>query len=363
MNRTAAITLCGIALVAMIGFAVGRRAGTVPPGLSREGEAAALRQKLELTETKLKEQSILLGELADRRVSESARAAGFEKKEIEPESGEGFSIDRELSNVQELVAALEGMDGREDLNRRDVMDFVHEKLLRELMSIPAALSWALEKYLLEPETYVGEMIAVVLGQIRHPAVEKAALDLARSGTSLSRQLAGLDLLDRLDIENPATRRTVLDLLRSDRRPEIISGALYALHHGVPNPSEIPIVMGILTQLTSNADAEVRRRTVIAIAEWAPDTASLEPVVLALRDPSVDVRVGAAFALSRSRVVSEDIRDALSSRVSDRREDTAVREQAWQALGQFRLDPRSYAVYEEFRRLREASGEDAGREGE
>lgn len=213
-------------------------------------------------------------------------------------------------------------------------------LVRELRANPAALRRALEELRLSVGTEKAELLAVVLGEVRDPAVEALALDLARAG-----HLVGFDLLDRLDIENPETRRTIIEFIRTETRPEILGAAIYALHRGVPDPRERREAVEALLPAAANADPEVRRRAVIALGEWG----AAEPALRALEDPSVDVRCGAAYVLGNAPGAA----DALAARVADEREDWAVREQAWKSLGRLVLDGRTHEVWCRFREKREA----------
>ncbi len=244
-------------------------------------------------------------------------------------------------------SAHEGCRGYEDGDQ--------EELLQRATSDPEELARLLDEFRLAAGSPRGEQLAIMLGQVKDPLVEQTAIGLV-NGVGQAQRLAGLDLLDRLDIENEETRRVVLDVLWTDPSAEVQRAALYALHCGVPRPEARREVLGALTPLTRSTDAEVRRRAVVAAAEWAPDAASLEPVLGALRDSSPDVRAGAAFALGEVRVASTAIPQALARTVADEGEDWEVRRIAWGSLGRFPLREDEYAVYERFRGQVEAVGE-------
>lgn len=330
--------------VAMLGFGFAAGRLTVPQTL--DPQAAALRQRAALAEAKLREQAKLLCDRAEQHI-----------KHAEPveEAGEAVPMDRHLGTVQELFAALEGMAANKELFRRDIMDYVQDKLLRELRENPAALAWALDKFRATAGTDLGSLLAITLGLVKDPAVEGVALELARSGTRQQR-IAGLELLDRLDIENPVTRQAVLEILRTEKDKELLAAALYTIPAGVPDPNEARAVVEALQPLTAHEDPEVRRRAVLAVAEWARDAAGLQAVLKALADPSVDVRAGAAFALGQAPAATREVLGALSERVADEKEDWAVREQAWRAMARFPMDERSYAAYTAFKAKHDSVGE-------
>lgn len=347
--RMALFVAVGIA----VGFGAGRLTAVAP---KHNNDAAALRQRLALAEARIKAQAERQQGRAEEQAKRAAKAGGWEQTgRVDAENGEAPPVERTLANVQELVAALEGMLRDRSLYRQDVLDFVQGRLLQELADNPAALQWALERFRGAAGTELAQMLAVALGQLKDASVEALALELARSGAPAQR-LAGLDLLDRLDIENAATRQAVRELLRSDSDPKILASALYALHRGVPDPAETRDTLAALAPLAGHADGEVRRRAVLATAEWATDPAALEPVMRALADGSPDVRAAAAFALGQTRLMPPGLVDALAARVADPREDWAVREMAWRTLSRLPLDERTYAAVAEFRKLREQAGE-------
>lgn len=191
--------------------------------------------------------------------------------------------------------------------------------------------------------------------VRTEAVEADAARLAREGTKEER-LAGLDLLDRLDIENPDTRGLVVNLLRTEQDTEIVAAAIHALVRGVPSPADVADVLSALRPLLSHEAPEVRRRTLLAWAEWSADPA---PLVAALRDPSVDVRAGAAFAVGITRADVPQRAGILADIVADEGEDWAVRDVAWHGLTRMPTDEATWAVVEDFRARREAYGEAGG----
>jgi hypothetical protein len=216
---------------------------------------------------------------------------------------------------------------------------------------PQTIQKRLVEFRARAGTEEGSQLAVILGEIHDPVVEEAALELAQSG-SLEQRLAGLDLLDRLDIENPITQGAILEILRTDGRTEIIHAALYALHRGVPNPRETANVIQTLLPFAAHPDPEVRRRCVIALSEWGEPSIALQ----ALQDSSPDVRAGAAFALGQVRHAVPGMVDSLATCVANDHEDWAVREQAWRVLATFPLDERTYAVYSQFKEAHQAMGE-------
>lgn len=328
--------LTAVALLG-VGFAAGRL--TVPP---RDPQAAALWRRA-----------------APEEPGPGPVKRGCNRKEPQPgawdPAGEVVPEDGHLETVQELFAALERMAANPATARRDLMDSVQAKLLHELRENPSALAWALGRFRATAGTEPGGLLAITLGLLKDPAVEALALELAGNGNRQQR-LAALELLDRLDIENRTTREAILRMLRTETDPELLAAALYTIPAGVPEPNEARAVTEALQPLTAHEDPEVRRRAVLAVAEWARDAAGLEPVLKALADFSVDVRAGAAFALAQAPAATPEVLGALSARVADEKEDWAVREQAWRAMARFPMDQHAYAVYAAFKARHDAIGE-------
>lgn len=255
----------------------------------------------------------------------------------------------DTASIDELLAALEARS-EDELFHPGTVDPAIERLLEYLGTGDAALARLLHKFRATPNDAFASLLAVALGMIRHPEVERTAIELALAGPTDRKRLAGLELLDRLDTASPAATRAVVKILSSETDPEILGAAVYALHRDAVPPSDLESITASLKVLMSNADPEVRRRASIALAQWARDETDLNSVVAALSDSSAHVRAGAAFALSESRVTSAAAARALAERVADPDEDWGVREQAWLALRTYPLtDPQLYRVYADFQK--------------
>jgi HEAT repeats len=228
---------------------------------------------------------------------------------------------------------------------------VQAQLLGELAQNPQALAWAIEQFRNSLGSPEGAQLGAMLGTFNDPEIVQLARELQTSG-SRNAQLAGLELAARLQVGDAGLRAQALNLLgQSSNDRDIAAAALYALKREPTAPAEQTAIVDGLLKSVGHADAEVRRRSAIALADWAQDGPSLTPVVRALNDVSVDVRAGAAFALGRSRFVAPQAEQQLVARVSDEREDWTVRDLAWRALNQYPLSESGYAAYQRFASLR------------
>lgn len=165
---------------------------------------------------------------------------------------------------------------------------------------------------------------VALGLIDDPRVATAALDDAEHGHSTAQRLAGLQLLDRIDSSDPATLGRLAYMIATDDDPSIVGKAIFGLGHVSDDVNARHDVLAALATASRHPDPEVRRRAVIALAEWAGDSAQLGRVEEALRDPSPLVRTAAAFAVGRSDHASPALIDHVALMVADPGEDPTVR---------------------------------------
>lgn len=225
------------------------------------------------------------------------------------------------------------------------------QLLGELAHNPQALQWAMTRLRGVVGSAEGAQLGALLATLNDPEVAQLALELQQSG-SRTGQLTGLEMAARLQRNDPALRTQALQLLRAaGHDAELAAAALQVLRREPTGSAEQQAVMDGLLASLQHADAEVRRRAVIATADWAASANALAPVVAALADPSIDVRAGAAFALGRTRFVSPQAEGQLVARMDDVAEDWTVRDLAWRALSQYPLSDAAFAAHQRFASLR------------
>ncbi len=197
-----------------------------------------------------------------------------------------------------------------------------------------------------------ELLVVALGQQRHPLVEDAAAALALSLAEPARRALALELLGRL--RTPRALPVVQEVLARESQTSVLAAALHAL----PRPTGVAqgtaeLLQTELEELAlGSAEPELRRRALIAYADWGADPALLAS---ALRDdPDPSVRAGAAFALERLGGGGPAEWELLGSLLNDPREDPTLRENAWRALGAAGPLPEHLArAWQEFARSRDA----------
>ncbi len=239
-------------------------------------------------------------------------------------------VDARIARALEAARASQAMP--DDHQVAETVLTTTGELEQLLASDPGALARALERLRALTDAVDLETFAAVLGRIDDPAVEETALDIARRDASPARRMAALDVLDALD--TPDARGVALDVLDREQHVDLRRTALRAL----PDPAGASIedagaVVATLSRIVAqDQDVELRRRAAVDLGAWHRSPAELQPLLEALaRDPSPEVRSGAAFGLEAARSRAPDVVAALVATLGRPDEDPLVRENAWRAL--------------------------------
>lgn len=200
-----------------------------------------------------------------------------------------------------------------------------------------------------------DVLATLLGRVQDPVVEALALRLSLEDPRPRHRAAALQVLDGLD--TPLARPIALAALRREVDQDVRRAALHALPpaRGASAEEAADVVASLVQVLEGDADAEARRRAALRLAEWHREPGDLAPVQAhLLRDPSVDVRAGCAFALELAGRRLPELQRALAGALKNPKEDPFVRETAWRALGALSpLPPDVQDVYRLAQLAREA----------
>lgn len=272
-----------------------------------------------------------------------AKAPSSEVQEIQERT-------KALTSTFEQLRDLLKNRGRATFDEKRMAE-LQDALQAEMQSNPHALQWVISQYRANLTTEAGKQLGVILGLMNHAEVVELSQSLVASG-SRDEQLAGLDLMARLSVSEPAMRRQALATLNS-HHAEVSAAAVFALKRQPTAPEENAQILAGLTSAAQNSDAEVRRRAVIAVVDWAGDAKSLNPVIAAMSDGSALVRGGAAFALGRARLLPLAAETALISHMNNPKENWDVRETAWFSLGKHPMTSTGYSAYTEFSKVRDA----------
>lgn len=322
------------------------------PGHPETGYSASetlLRQKLEIEKGKVAELVTTLGQYKDARLEAILEKIG-EKPGSLPSPTEAPSTQSELrKDALTVLDSIGLMLTQQQYYDQDLLDRLQSKLTTLSQRDDVTLNTILEKLSGTAGTPLAEVIVAALGGVKDQRVEEAARNLLNVGKSTEQRLAGLDLIVRLESSAPETRAAVESILSNENDPRLIRSALYALNEAVVGNSESRAVMQSVSKHLASADPEIRRRAVIATAQWAPDAATITPVVTALSDSDPNVRAGAAYALGISKIKTDGSKTVLINAIKSPQEDWSVKELAWRSLSQYPLDDKDMDAYSAFSR--------------
>ena len=354
-----------VCTVFILGLGAGWLTGTKAPSESvvNQDQIGFLKQELESKTheiTVLKETVSKLTEVANQTVEyeieENVVSDETQSDSLTAIENEEISIEAASQETTQTLNALQRMTDNPATFNDELAQALQQQLYNKLDTDPMATRQVLDVFMSAPNSEMGQMLSSVLGLFKDAEIEDVAMQLASNGLNADQRIAGLSLLQRLDIENQASRQVVLNIIESETNSEVLNAALYTLKPSVVSAQESQTILNTLQRHLSSNNSETRRRSVIAYANWATNAAATQPIVNALFDDSVDVRAGAAFALGRSKHRSATIRDALIGKISDASEDWSVRDQAWQAVQEFEMDDHSHRVFIEFKQKRELAAE-------
>ncbi len=195
-----------------------------------------------------------------------------------------------------------------------------------------------------------ELLVLALGFVRRPEVEELAAGLALDDPAPERRALGVELLGRLG--TPRALPVLDQVLGQESATPVLRVALGALPRPVAvSEAEGARLRGKLEGFAASPTPELRRRALIALADWSPDT-GLARAALA-GDPDPAVRAGAAYALELAGGGSAADRELLARVLEDVGEPFVVRDNAWRALGAAGPLPASmHAAWHRFARERE-----------
>jgi len=231
-----------------------------------------------------------------------------------------------LPAAEEAATEGCGHEHDEELDGGDDGDVLLQALTQE----PARVDEVLERLRAGTLEEAGS-VTTTLGRFRDVRVLRAAVALAEARDAEPwRRAMALEVLDGLDA-GPAAPVALRAL--ADPDPAVRRAAIHALPpRAAIDPERAPTVLAALgAALRRDADAEVRRRAALAVGRWAVDADELGPVLSALaRDPSPDVRAGAAFACELAAQDGPRVRQTLLRSMAQG-EAPLVRENAARAL--------------------------------
>jgi hypothetical protein len=146
------------------------------------------------------------------------------------------------------------------------------------------------------------------------------------------ELAGLDLLRKLQPYDPTSRDVVMNILTSDADPEVMVGALNVLVlPSEATQAERQTIVDHVQPLLKSDSAAVRQRSVSMISKWSTGATASDALLLGLHDADESVRKTAAYSSINLEDPSPAIIEALFFVLENQDELPRARKGARQSL--------------------------------
>ncbi len=215
-----------------------------------------------------------------------------------------------------------------------------QSMSNRLRNDPALLQEVMDELRTETDETRAKRLKLLLADVANPELVPLAQEMLYSGSQQSELLA-LDLLRRIQDENPQARSIALDVLSSSSDDAVLVSAMNVFATPVPtDANEVQLIVNQMNALVDHDSPSVRRAGVSILARWG-DSDSIAPVLVrGMSDVDADVRKSSAYALSKSGANSEDAKLALLSMAESADESVSGRLAAAQALTKMQLDLQS-----------------------
>ncbi len=214
-------------------------------------------------------------------------------------------------------------------------------LIKRLQNDPTLVQEIMDEFRVETDPKRRDRLKLLLGKVANPELVPLAQEMLYSGTNDS-QLAALDLLRRVQQENPAARTLALDVLTSSSENDVLVAAINVF--SIPVPISADENQAILNQMLSLVEHDapmVRQRSISTLSNWGGGSENIMPVLLTgLTDSDMGVRRTAAYALVGTSGNNEEAKLALLAAAENVDEHRGVRRAAVLALQRMELDPQT-----------------------
>ena len=183
-----------------------------------------------------------------------------------------------------------------------------------------------------------KQLAALLGPYDDPAIVQTASELAYSG-DLQSQIAGLDLLARVQTRNDEARNVAIDLLSSGNDPTLLVATMNVLATPArtATPGQRQLLNDNLGNLANHYDPKVRGQSLALIGRWDKNSAvARESLSRGLTDSDAAVRSRAAFAIKNIRNPDADMITGLLALAENTDDKKSARFAALSALEKMQL---------------------------
>ena len=209
-----------------------------------------------------------------------------------------------------VVDAAAGDAAAYEIGQQSLSDADFRSTVQQLRSDAALLAATMDEFRSETDPQRLNRLAQLLGEVDSPELTPLASELIYSG-NVNSQMAGLDLLRRIQPRDAGARDVVVNVLSSQSNPDVLVAALNVLATpGQVNAEQRQTMLNQITPLVNDVSPRVRQRALSTLSKWTND-ASLTPTLLSgLTDPDPNVRQTAAYAFVNYPYPDADVSQAL-----------------------------------------------------
>ncbi len=236
-------------------------------------------------------------------------------------------------------------------------DDPRDQLRKLAQEDPAVMKQLMQSYDKEANGQVRQLIVSLLSSVEKPEVLAFSRRLALS-SDMEERKDGFTILQNRSGDSPEVRAVILQGMSGEKTPEAIMLALGALkppasagNASAQASAQAPDAAAIVAQLqrlSRNGDAEIRRQSILQLAEWDAAGSSHEQWAQALADQSPQVREAAVTAIAQSGTQSDVVKAALIGMANNQNESRDVRGNALQVLERFTLTTDEAANFSQLR---------------
>jgi len=183
-----------------------------------------------------------------------------------------------------------------------------------------------------------KQLAALLGPYDDPAIVQTASELAYSG-DLQSQIAGLNLLARVQPRNDEARNVAIDLLSSGSEPVLLVATMNVLATPARTATvdQRQLLNDNLSNLANHYDPKVRAQSLSLLGRWDKNSpVARESLSRGLTDSDPAVRSGAAFAIKNIRNPDASMISGLLGIAENTEEKKSARYAALSALEKMQL---------------------------
>jgi hypothetical protein len=232
-----------------------------------------------------------------------------------------------LSSTAQSASAADGVAPADD---------AIEALLVRAEADSALRHELFDDFLAEQDQDTRGSLVSVIAAIKSQDIQARVLGLLASGIP-DDQLAALDMMQYWATSNTEAQHLIEQVLHADANPEVLRKALVLLNSEQLSDYQTGALQPRLLALATHPVAEVRATALAKLAEGQAYQPGLEsPLLQGIQDPSDVVKISAIYALAKSQIRSDSVRQSLLALAEQTSASFAARSAAIGALTDFAI---------------------------